>query len=1202
MTSLLSVTKTMRGAAATTTHHSPTYHHQRRYDNNCCCWSVRSTTTAVVVAVFSLLADRSCFVALLVLASVAGFVRGDELPRFSQEPQSAVIAHHQPLTLHCRVEPPETRVRWLFNGETLDPGSHPGLERVGSDLKFARFRHGGEGEGPGNDGEYRCTATTDVGTIVSRPAVVSKPVLSPFRHSDDLVIEAYEGGYVTIPCTAPHSIPPANIQVLTPTGLLISRSQGRVDQLPSGSIVMKDLLPGDSGNYTCLAFNPVSGRNRSAPYSVRLTVIPKSQGVGGERTEIVDQSTEELKVTRGDSVLLECPVAGVGQISVEWKRAYASLPQGHTEDKFGNLRITQVELVNSGTYICETPSGQKRQVELEVQMPPAVSSEPPDGAVVAEVGGAVRLMCRGGAFPAPSVTWYHNGQKIGRANVNNAGGEEHPHRLQQVRMEDAGLYVCELSNDLGHASAVLHLVVHQPDSPDANTPADESHVDDAPGEITPADDDDDDAVESKRKFHLTVRTNNKNRNGRKKKKNGKKKKKKNRKKSRAKKEKLVPPSSPTVTRQSDQSVLVEWTVPQNDGLPIDLFRVQYKEVKPKNGPWQTMDEDIGANARQYKVKKLKPGGTYKFRIAAVYSNHDNRNSPNSRRFHLRPPLSPIPRSPDHIPKIVEAKPIIHEGNHAIGIKWHFPPKEEYTIKGFYIFYKPYDSIDDYKRKELESAVTRKFLLKDLEPDTEYQISMKSFNDAGTSEFSNTVVKRTQPREGQKPTAAPTILPPPPGTDEETDTPRPRPEPGGLDQPVILGIVLGIMLLLLVVFIAMCWWKQRQQKRHNQNTESGSKFQDQAHRIYTDSLRKKHPNGGPYPLNGMNGLALTNGHGPPHGHGPPGHRMNIDINPLANMEHGGHHRSQPPPLGQREMYSGKPYHHGNGIIPNGTLPGYGHGHTSDNNFNNIRHTVSTDDVIGTGMIPNGVNCMGPGVGTGGGYSSRPYPPSSHSRTSLSSFTHNPPPHHPHHRRRGGSLSQSDEQDSPDETEPLARESPRYARDSPSYSSSGRGHNMRHNSRDNVRDGLYERRPCYGYEGTYDSGSGYRVGGEEGVPGYHPWVPGVGSGTGPSPCPSSSSHTGKHKRRRKRPHSERDREHATKDQATNTDLSSNEGTIEFGMLNKSPTSSLSNGSDNSMGSNTTGSNSMDVKTRTANGTPGVSMLHAPPPVVVLPVRSL
>ena len=28
---------------------------------------------------------------------------------------------------------------------------------------------------------------------------------------------------------------------------------------------------------------------------------------------------------------------------------------------------------------------------------------------------------------------------------------------------------------------------------------------------------------------------------------------------------------------------------------------------------------------------------------------------------------------------------------------------------------------------------------------------------------------------------------------------------------VLGVVLGVMMLLLMVFMALCWWKQRQQR-------------------------------------------------------------------------------------------------------------------------------------------------------------------------------------------------------------------------------------------------------------------------------------------------------------------------------------------------------------------------------------------------------
>lgn len=66
---------------------------------------------------------------------------------------------------------------------------------------------------------------------------------------------------------------------------------------------------------------------------------------------------------------------------------------------------------------------------------------------------------------------------------------------------------------------------------------------------------------------------------------------------------------------------------------------------------------------------LASGGTYKFRIAAVYSNNDNKVGPNSKRFYLEVLPHPEPRPPKVKPKIVEAKPLIYQNIYAIGLKW-----------------------------------------------------------------------------------------------------------------------------------------------------------------------------------------------------------------------------------------------------------------------------------------------------------------------------------------------------------------------------------------------------------------------------------------------------------------------------------------------------------------------------------------------------
>lgn len=134
--------------------------------------------------------------------------------------------------------------------------------------------------------------------------------------------------------------------------------------------------------------------------------------------------------------------------------------------------------------------------------------------------------------------------------------------------------------------------------------------------------------------------------------------------------KLVPPSAPDVYQLSDTSVKLNWTVPANDGLNIIFFRVQYRVIKPKKSPWQTDDNEIQGDRRQYEVKNLVAEGTFKFRIAAVYSNNDNKAGPNSDKFTLHLPTYQQPQVPKNPPTIVEVKPITYMDNYALNIKWN----------------------------------------------------------------------------------------------------------------------------------------------------------------------------------------------------------------------------------------------------------------------------------------------------------------------------------------------------------------------------------------------------------------------------------------------------------------------------------------------------------------------------------------------------
>ena len=96
---------------------------------------------------------------------------------------------------------------------------------------------------------------------------------------------------------------------------------------------------------------------------------------------------------------------------------------------------------------------------------------------------------------------------------------------------------------------------------------------------------------------------------------------------------MIPPSRPNITRLSDSSVMVRWGVPLNDGLPIQFFKVQYREMtrtgngrrrgggsgarsrgpsQGKGSRWMTNNEDIPSHIRSYEVNGLETDHTYRY--------------------------------------------------------------------------------------------------------------------------------------------------------------------------------------------------------------------------------------------------------------------------------------------------------------------------------------------------------------------------------------------------------------------------------------------------------------------------------------------------------------------------------------------------------------------------------------------------------------
>ncbi|XP_061183938.1 cell adhesion molecule-related/down-regulated by oncogenes-like isoform X2 [Saccostrea echinata] len=1000
---------------------------------------------------------------LILVSSCLGMV-----PQFLEEPESMAVAPQSPVTLPCRVSDPQsTVVQWKFNGDFVKQNDARKFQMNGTNLYIQKFRHRRKAES--SEGIYECIATNEAGSLASKPARLSKAALKPFKPREDLHLTVMEGLNINLPCEPPASNPPANILFSKNGSTIITGKSRRFQVFADGSMMIRNASLGDSGQYRCVAVNPVTLRNRTANHVVHLKVLQSAQEPLEKQPAIILSSTT-IRAGKGEDTELECAADGSPPPNITWDRYGGRLAPDRHIIQNGNLHIFNLTQADEGTYLCSASNGvgtvQVKAMELNIEEPPSVTAKASNAVVNA--GESVHLVCEVKGEPVPDVIWYHNAVPV--TDLLKAENGVTTYSINSIRKSQGGIYQCMSSNEAGMAYSAIEVEVK-------GQLASENEVPDNIGKIA-----------SGGVISGGVDTSPKmSRNGNRRRKKGKRKRKRkkggrrnnrNRNKGRPSNDgptvKLVPPSAPDVVQLSDTSVKLNWTVPENDGLSITFFRIQYRAIKPKKTQWKTEDTDVRGDQRMYELIHLKQEGTYKFRVAAVYSNNDNKHGPTSKKFTLKTAPYSEPQAPEGAPVIVEVKAVEFQKIHGLNVKWNYVPKKKSPIEGFTLHYKEYGAKSNFTSLPLLEPTIRSYMIQDLKPATEYTIKIQSFNTAGYSDLSNEVVMRTK---GGVP------FQPPPGNngrpisniDNDWPSPAPptpsRPSSNAKEQErnntqsssemlyMVLGIVLGVMMLFLIIFMFMCWWKQRQQRRRMDamNDAVCQKFQDSSQRIYADSLHKKYPNGGGFGCNGVNG-AIPNGHA-----GNAYTRMNISVNPLSDIDVANHNRGS--------NYQTSTF------VPNGSVPS--HYNESDNNFNKINRSMD-GSVHSTSH--HSQQCIETLDSMGGGEAPA-CPPSPHSCHVPTGFN-------------------SDfNSDSPQE----------------SYSHGGRDPHLRISPSGGKRDiGVH-----YSCDSLTSEGG---------------------------------ANSGKPKRRRKRASS---RDHGMRDQATNTDLSSNEGTIEFTSYDRTLSSSQISG---------------------------------------------
>ncbi|XP_063978140.1 interference hedgehog-like isoform X1 [Diachasmimorpha longicaudata] len=571
-----------------------------------------------------------------------------------------------------------------------NPNANPGVRKTSK--LVVNF------DDPSKAGDYRCIAYYGTSGLASDSGRLSLAKIDQFTDKSDLEIMVPSGNTVPITCPVPFSSPDSTVQFFKDNIPIKS-----TNLVGGKTIVLENAQPLDSGSYHCAAYNDIATQTVRSNHKTKLNIHKDERMVP---PFFVKQPQTEYKIMRGRNVTLECFGAAYPIPKVTWSRLAGNLPFGFQYTPSG-LVLINVQPQDRGEYHCMWTSNAHKiesVIILKVVEAPRVTRGPK--ASTFSEGGELELSCGTSGQPEPTIEWLINGEPLQRSpNIESKGSTLF---VSSVEKKHAGIVQCVASNEYGSHSGYNLLRVnpkqHPGGSGDHSKP--ESHG--IPGGV-----------------HKHTRM------------GGKRKSKEGHRRGTV----LVPPNQPNVTRLSDVSVMVRWSVPENTGLPIQFFKVQYKEfgskASGKQSKWMTANMEIANHVRSFEVTDLQTNSFYRFRIAAVYSNNDNKLSPNSVKFHLTK-MEGFDTNKMPIPLLTNTEAL---GADRVLLIWQNPDRSV-DIDGFYVNHRASTTAGDYIKTTVEGKNSTNITISHLQPDTTYEFKVQSFSVGAASEFSKIIREKT----------------------------------------------------------------------------------------------------------------------------------------------------------------------------------------------------------------------------------------------------------------------------------------------------------------------------------------------------------------------------------------------------------------------------------------------------------------------------
>uniref|UniRef100_A0A671P864 Neural cell adhesion molecule L1 n=1 Tax=Sinocyclocheilus anshuiensis TaxID=1608454 RepID=A0A671P864_9TELE len=260
-------------------------------------------------------------------------------PYWNKWPEDHLYAPGETVRLDCQAEGiPTPNVTWSINGVPITGTDSDARRHLSSGtLILTNVQYS-------DTAVYQCEATNKHGNILVNTHVHVVELPPQILTADGLVYKATEGQRVLLQCRTFGSPQPKVDWVIFDSGPALANA--KMSQRSDGNLQISDVSEDDSNIYTC------SVRHSNRSISAELEVL--------NRTKIVDPP-QDLRVLCGNDAVLHCKYTvdhKLKQPTIQWKKDKHKITSSANDDKYteyadGSLKITDVQMEDTGSYSCE---------------------------------------------------------------------------------------------------------------------------------------------------------------------------------------------------------------------------------------------------------------------------------------------------------------------------------------------------------------------------------------------------------------------------------------------------------------------------------------------------------------------------------------------------------------------------------------------------------------------------------------------------------------------------------------------------------------------------------------------------------------------------------------------------------------------------------------------------------------------------------